>query len=133
MTEIRNPSMGLFCSYVPDIAGFIEKGHKPGQSCLCTGKIKHTGKSTLIDQFEYLKTLVPQEECGDIKITMLVPPWYHLRYKDGKAFPKKCMRTTRNTFRIPRQLSAQNWVCCMKADCETCSSMTRILYVGILN
>lgn len=89
MSEIRNPSMDLFRPYVPDIAGFIEKGHKPGQSCLCTGKIKHKGQSTLIGQFEYLKTLVPKERWGNIKITMIAPPWYHLRYKDGLAFPKE--------------------------------------------
>lgn len=88
MTEIRNPSMDLFRPYVPDIAGFIEKGHKPGQSCLCTSKISHKGKSTLVDQFEYLKTLTPKEKWGEIKLTMIAPPWYHLRYKDGKAYPK---------------------------------------------
>ncbi|QSZ33429.1 hypothetical protein DSL72_004997 [Monilinia vaccinii-corymbosi] len=89
MTEIRNPPINIFRPYVPDIAGFIEKGHKPGQSCLCTGKIKHTGKSTLIGQFEYLKTLMPKERWGDIKLTMISPSWYHLRYKDGNAFPKE--------------------------------------------
>jgi methionine synthase II (cobalamin-independent) len=87
MTEIRNPSMDLFRPYVPDIAGFIEKGHKPGQSCICTGKIRHKGKSTLIGQFEYLKTLIPEERWCEIKLTMIAPPWYHLRYKDGLAFP----------------------------------------------
>jgi len=87
MTEIRNPSMDLFRPYVPDIAGFIEKGHKPGQSCICTGKIRHKGKSTLIGQFEYLKTLIPEERWGEIKLTMIAPPWYHLRYKNGLAFP----------------------------------------------
>lgn len=89
MTEIRNPSMDIFRPYVPDIAGFIEKGHKPGQSCLCTGKIRHKGKSTLVGQFEYLKTLIPEERWGDIKMTMIAPPWYHLRYRDGLAFPKE--------------------------------------------
>ena len=88
MTEIRNPSMDIFRPYVPDIAGFIEKGHKPGQSCLCTGKIRHKGESTLVGQFEFLKTLIPKERWGDIKLTMIAPPWYHLRYKDGLAFPK---------------------------------------------
>jgi methionine synthase II (cobalamin-independent) len=87
MTEIRNPSMDIFRPYVPDIAGFLEKGHRPGQSCVCTGKIRHTGKSTLINQFEYLKTLIPEERWGDIKLTMIAPPWYHLRYKEGNAFP----------------------------------------------
>jgi hypothetical protein len=76
MTEIRNPSMEIFRPYVPDIAGFIEKGHKPGQSCLCTGKIKHKGKSTLVGQFEFLKTLIPEERWGEIKVTMIAPPWY---------------------------------------------------------
>ena len=87
MTEIRNPAIEIFRPYVPDIAGFLEKGHKPGQSCVCTGKISHKGKSTLIDQFEYLKTLVPEERWGEIKVTMIAPPWYHLRYKSGQAFP----------------------------------------------
>ncbi|KAL9109282.1 MAG: hypothetical protein Q9227_006037 [Pyrenula ochraceoflavens] len=88
MTEVMNPDMSLFRTYVPDIAGFIEKGHKPGQSCLCTGKIRHTGKSTLIDQFEFMKTLIPKERWGEIKLTLIAPPWYHLRYVDGKAYPK---------------------------------------------
>ncbi|CZS91991.1 probable Methionine synthase, vitamin-B12 independent [Rhynchosporium graminicola] len=98
MNEIRNPSMEIFRPYVPDIAGFIEKGHKPGQSCLCTGKIKHKGKSTLVGQFEYLKTLVPEERWADIKLTMIAPPWYHLRYKDGKAFPKEVYATDEEYF-----------------------------------
>lgn len=88
MTEIRNPSMDIFRHYVPDIAGFIEKGHKPGQSCICTGKIRHKGQSTLIGQFEFVKTLIPEERWGEIKLTMIAPPWYHLRYKDGLAYPK---------------------------------------------
>ncbi|RDW79924.1 UROD protein [Coleophoma cylindrospora] len=98
MTEIRNPDIEIFRPYVPDIAGFLEKGHKPGQSCLCTGKIKHTGKSTLIDQFEYMKTLVPEERWGDIKLTMIAPPWYHLRYKDGNAFPRDVYPTDEEYF-----------------------------------
>lgn len=89
MSEIRNPPMEIFRPYVPDIAGFLEKGDRPGQSCLCTGKIRHTGKSTLIDQFNFVKSLLPQDRWGDIKLTMISPPWYHLRYKDGKAYPKE--------------------------------------------
>ncbi|RAL58870.1 hypothetical protein DID88_009290 [Monilinia fructigena] len=108
MTEIRNPPMDIFRPYVPDIAGFIEKGHKPGQSCLCTGKIKHTGKSTLIGQFEYLKTLVPEDRSGDIKLTMIAPPWYHLRYKDGNAFPKEVYANDEEYFSdISKAVSAE--------------------------
>jgi methionine synthase II (cobalamin-independent) len=98
MTEIRNPSMDLFRPYVPDIAGFIEKGHKPGQSCVCTGKIKHKGQSTLVRPFNFLKTLIPQERWGEIKVTIIAPPWYHLRYKEGKAYPKDVYKSDEEYF-----------------------------------
>jgi len=46
--------MDIFRLYVPDIAAFTESGHKPGETVLCTGKIKHVG-STYVDQWNYLK------------------------------------------------------------------------------
>ncbi|KAK8846531.1 hypothetical protein IAR55_005617 [Kwoniella newhampshirensis] len=87
MTEVQNPPLDLFRTYVPDIAGFLEKGDRPGQSCLCTGHIKHTGKSTLIDEYEYTKSLVDAGRSGEVKLTMISPVWYHLRYQEGKAYP----------------------------------------------
>jgi methionine synthase II (cobalamin-independent) len=85
--EIKNPSEDLFRMYLPDVAAFMETGHKPGESVLCTGKIKHVG-STYVDQWEYLKTLVPKERWHECKLTLAAPNWYHLRYKEGKAYPK---------------------------------------------
>ncbi|KAF2153885.1 UROD/MetE-like protein [Myriangium duriaei CBS 260.36] len=87
MKEIFNPDIDLFRPYAPDMAAFLEKGHQPAESVLCTGKIKHTGKSSYIDQFEYMKTLLPKEEWGNIKLTLAAPNWYHFRYKEGKAYP----------------------------------------------
>ena len=84
--EIYDPPAEIFREYVPDIAAFMEKGHKPAESVICTGKIKHVG-STYVDQFEYLKSLVPKEKHGDLKLTLAAPNWYHLRYKEGKAYP----------------------------------------------
>ncbi|KAF2643878.1 UROD/MetE-like protein [Massarina eburnea CBS 473.64] len=88
MEEVNDPPIDTFRKYVPDIAAFMETGHKPGESVYCVGKIKHTGKSTYVEQVEYLKTLVPKERWGDIKLTVTAPNWYHLRYIDGKAYPK---------------------------------------------
>jgi len=88
MEEVQNPPVETFRMYAPDIAAFMESGHKPGESVYCVGKIKHTGKSTYVDQVEYLKGLVPKERWGDIKLTLAAPNWYHLRYVDGAAFPK---------------------------------------------
>ncbi|GAB7340438.1 hypothetical protein MBLNU457_6869t1 [Dothideomycetes sp. NU457] len=87
MTEVEGPDIEIFRMYAPDIAAFTEKGHKPGETVICTGKISHTGKSSYIDQFEYIKTLVPKEEWGNIKLTLAAPNWYHFRYVEGKAYP----------------------------------------------
>src|SRR5882757_4681956 len=84
MTEIAVPDPDLFRMYIPDIAAFTEEGYKPGETVLCTGKIKHKGSTNTV-QFDYLKSLVPQSEWKDLKLTLAAPNWYHLRYKEGKA------------------------------------------------
>jgi methionine synthase II (cobalamin-independent) len=65
---------------------------------VCTGKIRHTGKSTLVDQFNFVKSLVPKERWGDIKVTLISPVWYHLRYVEGKAFPKSVYASDEDYF-----------------------------------
>lgn len=88
MKEENSPSLDLFRMYIPDIAAFTEAGYKPGETVICTGKIKHVG-STYTDQFDYVKSLVPKEKVGDLKLTLAAPNWYHLRYKEGRAYPKE--------------------------------------------
>ncbi|KAK5071748.1 hypothetical protein LTR64_004475 [Lithohypha guttulata] len=98
MSEIRNPSLDIFREYVPDMAGFVEKGDRPGQSYLCKGKLKHRGKSALADAYNYMKTVVPEKLWPEIKVTLITPSWYHLRYKDGLAFPKDVYKTDEEYF-----------------------------------
>ena len=86
--EIKNPDPALFREYAPDIAAFMETGQKPAESVICTGKIKHVG-STYVDQWEYLKSLLPRaQQIKEAKLTLASPNWYHFRYKEGKAYPK---------------------------------------------
>ncbi|KAI9799768.1 MAG: hypothetical protein M1833_003887 [Piccolia ochrophora] len=85
--EIHNPPLDMFRTYMPDIAAFLEQGHGPVESVVCTGKIKHVG-STYIDQWNYLKNLVPKERQGECKLTLPAPEWYHMRYREGRAYPK---------------------------------------------
>ena len=75
MTEVLQPPMEIFRPYVPDIAAFIESVQKPGETVLCTGKISHTGESTYVGQVEYLKSLLPKERWGEIKLTVAAPNW----------------------------------------------------------
>lgn len=67
--------------------GIAEAGHKPGESIVCTGKIKHAGSSYIKD-WEFLKSLVPANRVNELKVTLPAPEWYHLRYKQGRAYPK---------------------------------------------
>ena len=71
MEEIYGPEAKIFREYVPDIAAFLEAEKVPGESVICTGKISHTGKSSYIGQFEYLKSITPKEKHGDIKMTLV--------------------------------------------------------------
>lgn len=60
----------------------------PNQVTVATSKIRHAGKSSYLPEFEYMKTLVPQEQWKDIKITLASPSWYHFRYGPNKAYAK---------------------------------------------
>lgn len=82
---------------MPDIAGFTETGHKPGESVFCTGKIKHVG-STYIAQWNYLKSIVPKERVHECKMTLPAPEWYHMRYKEGRAYPKEVYKNDAEYF-----------------------------------
>ena len=97
MKEIAKPDPDIFRMYLPDIAAFTEAGYKPGESVICTGKIKHVG-STYTDQFNYLKGLVPKEKVKDLKLTLAAPNWYHLRYKEGLAYPKDVYSSDKEYF-----------------------------------
>lgn len=90
--EVTDFDSDIFRLYAPDVAAFLEAGHKPGETVICTGKIKHVG-STYVDQFKHLASLVAPEEVKNVKLTLAAPNWYHLRYKNGRAFPKDVYST----------------------------------------
>lgn len=74
--------------YLPDAAAFAEIGINAVSSEICVGKIKHVGSADLA-HFNYIKSLVPSEEVKNIKLTLASPNWFHLRYQQGKAYPKE--------------------------------------------
>jgi methionine synthase II (cobalamin-independent) len=80
--------MSIFRQYAPDVKSFMHAKTIPNSVTVATGKISHTGTSSFLPEFEYLKTIVPKEQWGDIKLTLTSPSWYHFRYGPNKAYNK---------------------------------------------
>ena len=85
--EIHRPGLDMFRPYMPDIAAFMEEGHGIVTSVICVDKIRHAG-STYIQQWEYLKSRLSKDRIAGAKMTLPAPEWYHMRYREGKAYPK---------------------------------------------
>lgn len=51
---------GRTIKFEADFLFVAEAGHKPGESIVCVGKIKHAG-SQYVDDWNYLKKLLPAE------------------------------------------------------------------------
>ncbi|KXL49653.1 hypothetical protein M433DRAFT_151703 [Acidomyces richmondensis BFW] len=76
----------IFRAYAPDVKSFMHAKTIPNQVTVATKKIRHTGKSSFLPEFEFLKTLLPESEWKNIKLTITSPSWYHFRYGPKKAY-----------------------------------------------
>ncbi|PGH18394.1 hypothetical protein AJ79_00461 [Helicocarpus griseus UAMH5409] len=97
MKKIENPTPEIFRVYLPDVGAFMEEFYKPPESFICVSKLKHVG-STYVDHFKYLASLVPPEEVKNLKLTLAAPNWYHLRYREGRAYPKEVYPSDKEYF-----------------------------------
>ncbi|KIJ45667.1 hypothetical protein M422DRAFT_227389 [Sphaerobolus stellatus SS14] len=86
MTHVKPVPKEWFMPYVPDIMAFQELNFKNADTYVCTGKLKRT-KPFYKDQFLGLAKFVPTEEVKNLKLTMCVPHWFHLRH-GPYAYPK---------------------------------------------
>lgn len=59
----------------PDVKSFMHEKKVPNQVTVAVKKISHTGTSSYLPEFEYMKRLVPEEEWKNIKITLASPSW----------------------------------------------------------
>ncbi|KFX93693.1 hypothetical protein O988_06661 [Pseudogymnoascus sp. VKM F-3808] len=100
MKEVVGPDPEIFRRYIPDVGAFLEKNHKPGETVICVGKIKHSPAASKghIADIQYLQSILPKEKHNGIKLTIPAPNWYHLRYKEGKAYPKEVYKSDEEYF-----------------------------------
>ena len=96
-TSIPNPEIDVYRTYMPNISPFVESGSRPPESTFCTGKIKHKG-SACVEPWNFLKASVPYDLVKGCKVTMPSPELYHMRYKEGKAYPKHIYKNDNDFF-----------------------------------
>jgi methionine synthase II (cobalamin-independent) len=84
--ELQNPDAEMFRDYFPGVPALVGPERVPGETFICTGKISHTGKSSYVEQFEFLKSITPVERHRGLKLTLAAPNWYHLWYVPSQSW-----------------------------------------------
>ncbi|EHY58256.1 hypothetical protein HRR83_004886 [Exophiala dermatitidis] len=89
--RLQDADASMFRLYHPDVVSLIEQDRKvmPGDSVIAGSKIRHPGPEKVKSNLHELKLVqeaTPREEWGNIKLTMITPAWFHMRYKQGRAY-----------------------------------------------
>ena len=92
----------MFRLYHPDVVSLIEKDRKvmPGDSVIATGKLKHSKEKSEsnLHELRLVQKFVETKNWGDIKFTMITPAWFHMRYKQGKAYTPEAYKDDKEYF-----------------------------------
>lgn len=87
-TRLQDAEASMFRLYHPDVVSLIEKDRKvmPGDSVIAGAKLTPGDSKSNLHELELVQKALPKERWGDIKLTMITPAWFHMRYKQGKAY-----------------------------------------------
>jgi methionine synthase II (cobalamin-independent) len=91
--RLQDAEAALFRAYHPDVISLVEKGRQvmPGDSVIAGSKLKHSPEQSQsnLHELRLVQKFVPQSEWDSIKLTMITPAWFHMRYKQGRAYTKE--------------------------------------------
>lgn len=80
----------MFRLYHPDVVSLIEKDRKvmPGDSVIAGTKLSWNPEKSVsnLHELKLVQQALPESEWHTIKLTMITPAWFHMRYKQGKAY-----------------------------------------------
>jgi methionine synthase II (cobalamin-independent) len=89
-TRLQDAEASMFRLYHPDVVSLIEKDRKvmPGDSVIAGAKLTHdeTKSASNLHELKLVQAFVPKEDWKNIKLTMITPAWFHMRYKQGRAY-----------------------------------------------
>jgi len=90
--RLQDAEASMFRLYHPDVVSLIEKDRKvmPGDSVIAGSKLSHNKEKSAsnLHELQLVQAFVPKSEWGNIKLTMITPAWFHMRYKQGRAYTK---------------------------------------------
>ncbi|KAF2767975.1 methionine synthase, vitamin-B12 independent [Teratosphaeria nubilosa] len=72
---------------VPANRPLIKWGLKGRTACIATAKVRWT-KSAYLNDWLYVRSLLPEEKWKDVKYTLPSPTWYQVQLRDGAAYEK---------------------------------------------
>ena len=91
--RLQDAESSMFRLYHPDVVSLIEKDRKvmPGDSVIAGSKLTHSAQKSRsnLHELRLVQKFVPESEWGNIKLTMITPAWFHMRYKQGRAYTKE--------------------------------------------
>ncbi|CEI40030.1 hypothetical protein FVEN_g2288 [Fusarium venenatum] len=101
-TQLQDADASLFRLYHPDVVSLIEKDRQvmPGDSVIAGGKLSHNPEKSVsnLHELKLVQQFVPKEQWGSIKLTMITPAWFHMRYKQGKAYSPEAYKNDEEYF-----------------------------------
>ncbi|SPJ75280.1 probable methionine synthase, vitamin-b12 independent [Fusarium torulosum] len=101
-TQLSNAEAALFRLYHPDVVSLIEKDRQvmPGDSVIAGKKLSHNPEKSVsnLHELKLVQKYVPKENWDSIKLTMITPAWFHMRYKQGKAYTPEAYKNDEEYF-----------------------------------
>jgi len=89
-TALQEADASMFRLYHPDVVSLIEKDRHvmPGDSVVANAKLSHDPAKSRSNMHELklVQAALPESEWPNIKLTMITPAWFHMRYKQGRAY-----------------------------------------------
>ncbi|KAI1373171.1 UROD/MetE-like protein [Hypoxylon crocopeplum] len=91
--RLQDAEASMFRLYHPDVVSLIETGRKvmPGESVIAGSKLSHSPNRSVsnLEELRLVQQFLPKNEWGNVKLTMIAPSWFHMRYKQGRAYTKE--------------------------------------------
>ena len=74
----------------------LKKWGMPGQRAgIATGKMK-LGQSPYLDDWLYVRSLLPEDRWKDVKITLPSPAWWPIQLRDNTAYDAEAYDSSRS-------------------------------------